>query len=81
LATRYAIGIIYFHFTINYYLDQFKGLDQVKIGAKGTWVKIREQKKFERLKNEKAKSTSDKLGEDVKYVDLIGDRFATPSFS
>jgi hypothetical protein len=41
-------------------------LDQVKIGAKGTWVKIREQKKFERLKNEKAKSTSDKLGEDIK---------------
>jgi NTE family protein len=33
------------------------------------------QKKFEKLKNEKAKSTSDTLGEDVKYEDLIRGRF------
>jgi NTE family protein len=35
------------------------------------------QKKFERLKNEKANSTSDTLGEDVKYEDLIRGRFET----
>lgn len=40
-------------------------------------MKIREMhfKKFEKLKNEKAKSTSDTLGEDVKYEDLIRGRF------
>ena len=35
------------------------------------------QKKFERLKDGKAKSTSDTLGEDVKYEDLIRGRFET----